>query len=160
VVTNKWIKSTAPVRTNILLQYVVWRIQLYINCDVQYVSIYILFSPAKLHQLILWCWSQDNHAVQSFERGINAQKSAAFAWEIVQVEVSRGRGKPSTVVDKDEALGKYDACKCPPVRGITNYQTTFKDFFYSTLVFSSLLFNKSSNVPLSICTFLIIFEQH
>uniref|UniRef100_A0A2P2MCI3 Acetyl-CoA acetyltransferase1 n=1 Tax=Rhizophora mucronata TaxID=61149 RepID=A0A2P2MCI3_RHIMU len=49
---------------------------------------------------------QDNYAVQSFERGIAAQGSGAFAWEIVPVEVSGGRGKPSTIVDKDEGLGK------------------------------------------------------
>jgi len=59
---------------------------------------------------------QDNHAVQSFERGINAQNSGAFAWEIVPVEVSGGRGKPSTVVDKDEALGKFDAAKLRKLR--------------------------------------------
>ncbi|GMP62480.1 hypothetical protein CsSME_00024576 [Camellia sinensis var. sinensis] len=49
---------------------------------------------------------QDDYAVQSFERGIAAQDSGAFAWEIVPVEVSGGRGKPSTIVDKDEGLGK------------------------------------------------------
>jgi acetyl-CoA C-acetyltransferase len=59
---------------------------------------------------------QDNHAVQSFERGINAQNSGAFAWEIVPVEVSGGRGKPSTVVDKDEAFGKFDAAKLRKLR--------------------------------------------
>ncbi|GMP41972.1 hypothetical protein CsSME_00011881 [Camellia sinensis var. sinensis] len=48
----------------------------------------------------------DDYAVQSFERGIAAQDSGAFAWEIVLVEVSGGRGKPSTIVDKDEGLGK------------------------------------------------------
>lgn len=49
---------------------------------------------------------QDNYAVQSFERGISAQESGSFAWEIVPVEVSGGRGKPSTIVDKDDGLGK------------------------------------------------------
>ena len=49
---------------------------------------------------------QDNYAIQSFERGIAAQESGAFAWEIAPVEVSGGRGRPSTVVDKDEGLGK------------------------------------------------------
>ncbi|GMP63417.1 hypothetical protein CsSME_00025124 [Camellia sinensis var. sinensis] len=48
----------------------------------------------------------DDYAVQSFERGIAAQDSGAFAWEIVPFEVSGGRGKPSTIVDKDEGLGK------------------------------------------------------
>ncbi|CAN1121184.1 Acetyl-CoA acetyltransferase, cytosolic 1 [Linum perenne] len=59
---------------------------------------------------------QDDYAVQSFERGIAAQDSAAFAWEIVPVEVSGGRGKPSTLVDKDEGLGKFDAAKLRKLR--------------------------------------------
>uniref|UniRef100_M1AQY0 Cytosolic acetoacetyl-coenzyme A thiolase n=1 Tax=Solanum tuberosum TaxID=4113 RepID=M1AQY0_SOLTU len=49
---------------------------------------------------------QDNFAVQSFERGIAAQEAGAFTWEIVPVEVPGGRGKPSTIVDKDEGPGK------------------------------------------------------
>nr|UBI61885.1 acetoacetyl-CoA thiolase [Panax vietnamensis] len=59
---------------------------------------------------------QDNYAIQSFERGIAAQNSDAFAWEIVPVEVSGGRGKPSTIVDKDEGLGKFDAAKLRKLR--------------------------------------------
>ncbi|CAL5342270.1 unnamed protein product [Camellia sinensis] len=59
---------------------------------------------------------QDDYAVQSFERGIAAQDSGAFAWEIVPVEVSGGRGKPSTIVDKDEGLGKFDAGKLRKLR--------------------------------------------
>ncbi|CAM8896677.1 hypothetical protein QQ045_024997 [Rhodiola kirilowii] len=59
---------------------------------------------------------QDNFAVQSFERGIAAQNSSAFAWEIVPVEVSGGRGRPSTIVDKDEGPGKFDAAKLRKLR--------------------------------------------
>ncbi|KAL3036180.1 hypothetical protein AAZX31_02G290300 [Glycine max] len=59
---------------------------------------------------------QDNYAVQSFERGIAAQESGAFSWEIAPVEVSGGRGRPSTVVDKDEGLGKFDAAKLRKLR--------------------------------------------
>ncbi|KAL3849125.1 hypothetical protein ACJIZ3_011007 [Penstemon smallii] len=59
---------------------------------------------------------QDNYAVQSFERGIAAQDSGAFSWEIVPVEVSGGRGRPSTIVDKDEGLGKFDAAKLRKLR--------------------------------------------
>ncbi|CAI0432108.1 unnamed protein product [Linum tenue] len=59
---------------------------------------------------------QDDYAVQSFERGIAAQDIDAFAWEIVPVEVSGGRGKPSTIVDKDEGLGKFDAGKLRKLR--------------------------------------------
>nr|GMD38991.1 acetyl-CoA acetyltransferase, cytosolic 1 [Ipomoea batatas] len=59
---------------------------------------------------------QDDFAIQSFERGIAADNAGAFAWEIVPVEVSGGRGKPSTIVDKDEGLGKFDASKLRKLR--------------------------------------------
>ncbi|XP_062107124.1 acetyl-CoA acetyltransferase 2 [Humulus lupulus] len=59
---------------------------------------------------------QDDYAIQSFERGIAAQDSGAFKWEIVPVEVSGGRGKPSIIVDKDEGLGKFDAGKLRKLR--------------------------------------------
>nr|AZB52800.1 acetyl-CoA acetyltransferase 2 [Centranthera grandiflora] len=59
---------------------------------------------------------QDDYAVQSFERGIAAEAAGAFAWEIVPVEVSGGRGRPSTTVDKDEGLGKFDAAKLRKLR--------------------------------------------
>ncbi|KAG8642210.1 acetyl-CoA acetyltransferase, cytosolic 1 [Manihot esculenta] len=59
---------------------------------------------------------QDNYAIHSFERGIAAQESGAFAWEIVPVEVSGGRGKPSITVDKDEGLGKFDPVKLRKLR--------------------------------------------
>ncbi|KAI9109023.1 hypothetical protein K1719_019978 [Acacia pycnantha] len=59
---------------------------------------------------------QDNYAIQSFKRGIAAQESGAFTWEIVPVEVSGGRGKPSTIVDKDEGPGKFDAAKLQKLR--------------------------------------------
>lgn len=64
---------------------------------------------------------QDGFAIQSFERGIAAQNSGAFAWEIVSVEVSGGRGKPSTIVNKDEGLGKFDAAK------LRNLRPSFKE---------------------------------
>ncbi|XP_047308424.1 acetyl-CoA acetyltransferase, cytosolic 1-like [Impatiens glandulifera] len=54
---------------------------------------------------------QDNYAIQSFERGIAAQKSGAFSWEIAPVEVSKGRGNSSIVINKDEDLGKFDHVK-------------------------------------------------
>ncbi|KAK1353795.1 acetyl-CoA acetyltransferase, cytosolic 1 [Heracleum sosnowskyi] len=59
---------------------------------------------------------QDNFAIQSFERGIAAQNEGAFTWEIAPVEVPGGRGKPSTVIDKDEGLGKFDASKLRKLR--------------------------------------------
>ncbi|KAG6404755.1 hypothetical protein SASPL_132331 [Salvia splendens] len=59
---------------------------------------------------------QDDFAIQSFERGIAAQDAGSFAWEITPVEVSGGRGRPSTIVDKDEGLGKFDAAKLRKLR--------------------------------------------
>ncbi|TYI24616.1 hypothetical protein ES332_A06G247600v1 [Gossypium tomentosum] len=59
---------------------------------------------------------QDAYAIRSFECGIAAQKSGHLAWEIVPVEVSRGRGKPSVVVDKDEGLRMFDAAKFRKLR--------------------------------------------
>ncbi|GMY36598.1 acetyl-CoA acetyltransferase, cytosolic 1 isoform X1 [Fagus crenata] len=59
---------------------------------------------------------QDNYAIRSFERGISAQNAGIFAWEIVPVEISGGRGKPSTIIDKDEGLGKFDAAKLRKLR--------------------------------------------
>ncbi|KAG6639181.1 hypothetical protein CIPAW_10G082500 [Carya illinoinensis] len=58
----------------------------------------------------------DNYAVKSFQRGISAQNGGLFAWEIVPVEISGGRGKPSTIVDKDKGLGKFDAAKLRKLR--------------------------------------------
>ncbi|KAG6768875.1 hypothetical protein POTOM_024487 [Populus tomentosa] len=59
---------------------------------------------------------QDSYAIESFERGIAAQNSGHFSWEVVPVEVSGGRGKPSTIVDKDDGLGKFDAAKLRKLR--------------------------------------------
>lgn len=59
---------------------------------------------------------QDNYAVRSFNRGITAQKNGAFKWEIVPVKVSLGRGKGTTIVDKDEGLTKFDETKLRNLR--------------------------------------------
>ncbi|KAI3809690.1 hypothetical protein L1987_19288 [Smallanthus sonchifolius] len=59
---------------------------------------------------------QDDYAIQSFERGIAARDSCAFAWEIVPVEVPGPRGKPSTIVYKDDDLAKFDAAKLRKLR--------------------------------------------
>ncbi|KAG5517046.1 hypothetical protein RHGRI_037707 [Rhododendron griersonianum] len=48
---------------------------------------------------------QDAYAIQSFDRGIAAQRKGAFAWEIVPVTVG-GRGKPAIIINADEGLGK------------------------------------------------------
>lgn len=54
---------------------------------------------------------QDSYAIRSFEQGITAQSSGAFAWEIVPVEISGVSGKPSIIVDKDDGLRQFDASK-------------------------------------------------
>ncbi|PIA60455.1 hypothetical protein AQUCO_00300158v1 [Aquilegia coerulea] len=59
---------------------------------------------------------QDDYAIQSFERGIAAQSGGSFTWEITSVEIPGGRGKPSTLVDKDESLGKFDPAKLRKLR--------------------------------------------
>ncbi|KAH9798256.1 hypothetical protein WN944_012686 [Citrus x changshan-huyou] len=59
---------------------------------------------------------QDSYAIRSFKRGIAAQNSGLFAWEIAPVEMSSGRGKPSIIVDKDEGLEKFDAAKLMKLR--------------------------------------------
>ncbi|GJX51588.1 ribosomal protein L7Ae/L30e/S12e/Gadd45 [Tanacetum coccineum] len=48
----------------------------------------------------------DDYAIQSFERGIAACDSRAFAWEIAHVKVPGPRGRPSTIVHNDDDLGK------------------------------------------------------
>ncbi|PWA91920.1 Thiolase [Artemisia annua] len=59
---------------------------------------------------------QDDYAVRSFNRGIAAQNSGAFNWEIAPVKVSAGKGKAPAIVDKDEALTKFDATKLRKLR--------------------------------------------
>ncbi|KAL3820844.1 hypothetical protein ACJIZ3_006749 [Penstemon smallii] len=59
---------------------------------------------------------QDSYAIQSFERGITAETSGAFTWEIVPVEISGGKGKRSSIIDKDESLKKFDASRLRKLR--------------------------------------------
>ncbi|PIN01220.1 Acetyl-CoA C-acetyltransferase [Handroanthus impetiginosus] len=59
---------------------------------------------------------QDSYAIQSFERGLAAESCGAFKWEIVPVEVSGGRMKPSTIINKDEGLRQFDASKLRKLR--------------------------------------------
>ncbi|XP_052202935.1 acetyl-CoA acetyltransferase, cytosolic 1 [Diospyros lotus] len=63
---------------------------------------------------------QDAYAIQSFNRGIAAQRIGAFSWEIVPVTVSAGGGKQAKIIDKDEGLGKFDAAK------LRNLQPSFR----------------------------------
>ncbi|KAJ0081925.1 hypothetical protein Patl1_09603 [Pistacia atlantica] len=59
---------------------------------------------------------QDSYAIKSFQCGMAAQNSGLFAWDIAPVEVSGGRGKASSIVDKDEGLEKFDASKLRKLR--------------------------------------------
>ncbi|KAL1537223.1 Acetyl-CoA acetyltransferase 1 [Salvia divinorum] len=59
---------------------------------------------------------QDSYAIKSFERGLAAESSGAFSWEMVPVEISGGRGKPSTIINKDEGLKKFDASRLRKLR--------------------------------------------
>ncbi|KAK9084600.1 hypothetical protein Sjap_025011 [Stephania japonica] len=59
---------------------------------------------------------QDDYAIRSFERGIEAQNSGAFDWEIAPVKVSTGRGKPPSVINKDDGLLKFDPAKLRKLR--------------------------------------------
>lgn len=45
---------------------------------------------------------QDEYAIRSYERAQAAQKSGALSHEIAPIEIPGFRGKPSTIVDKDE----------------------------------------------------------
>nr|AQA29581.1 thiolase [Zea mays] len=59
---------------------------------------------------------QDAFAIQSNERGIAARDSGAFAWEIIPVQVPVGRGKPPTLIERDESLDKFDPVKLKKLR--------------------------------------------
>jgi len=46
--------------------------------------------------------AQDAYAIRSYQKAQEAEKNGWFKEEIAPVEVSGGRGKPPTVVDKDD----------------------------------------------------------
>eukprot|EP00850_Spirogloea_muscicola_P008349 SM000044S15996 [mRNA] locus=s44:430346:433993:- [translate_table: standard] len=59
---------------------------------------------------------QDDHAISTFTRAIEASDSGAFDWEIAPVEIAGAKGKPSVMVCKDDALQKFDAVKLRQLR--------------------------------------------
>ncbi|XP_022973138.1 acetyl-CoA acetyltransferase, cytosolic 1-like [Cucurbita maxima] len=59
---------------------------------------------------------QDAYAIKSFERGLAAQNNGQLSWEIAPVKVPSGRGKPSSIFDKDESLRQFDAAKLRKLR--------------------------------------------
>jgi acetyl-CoA acetyltransferase len=64
--------------------------------------------------------TQDNFAIQSYEKAIAAQKNGSFDWEIVPVEIPGAKGKPPTTVDRDDGIDKvsimyfslFSFCNC------------------------------------------------
>lgn len=59
---------------------------------------------------------QDDHAILTCERAIAATKSGLFDWEIVPVEIKGPKGKPNTVISKDEGFQKFDPVKLRQLR--------------------------------------------
>ncbi|KAG6394168.1 hypothetical protein SASPL_144748 [Salvia splendens] len=49
-------------------------------------------------------------------RGLAAESGGAFSWEMVPFEISGGRGKPSTIINKDEGLKKFGASRLRKLR--------------------------------------------
>ena len=45
---------------------------------------------------------QDDYAVQSYQRAQAAQRAGAFDFEIAPIEIPGARGKPGTMIDKDD----------------------------------------------------------
>ncbi|XP_047341557.1 acetyl-CoA acetyltransferase, cytosolic 1-like [Impatiens glandulifera] len=66
---------------------------------------------------------QDNYVIQSFKRSFAAQENGVFALEITPVEVSGDSEGPSTIVNKDEGLGKFDAARLRNLKPISSKGT-------------------------------------
>lgn len=63
---------------------------------------------------------QDDYAIRTYQRAQAAQNSGALSAEIAPVEIPGFRGKPSTIVDKDEEA-KNVSCLYP---GVNERQAT------------------------------------
>ncbi|KAI9755403.1 MAG: erg10, acetyl-CoA C-acetyltransferase [Lichina confinis] len=59
---------------------------------------------------------QDEYAIKTYQKAQAADKNGWFAEEIVPVEVSAGRGKPNTVVDKDEEASNLNIDKLKAIK--------------------------------------------
>ena len=64
---------------------------------------------------------QDDYAIRTYQRAQAAQNSGALSAEIAPVEIPGFRGKPSTIVDKDEEAKNVSS---PLYIGINESQTT------------------------------------
>ncbi|KAJ2725723.1 erg10, acetyl-CoA C-acetyltransferase [Coemansia sp. Benny D115] len=61
---------------------------------------------------------QDDFAVASYQKAIDATAAGKLANEIVPVEVAQGRGKPALVVAADEEPAKFNASKLRSLRAV------------------------------------------
>ncbi|KAJ2633736.1 erg10, acetyl-CoA C-acetyltransferase [Coemansia sp. RSA 1290] len=59
---------------------------------------------------------QDEFAIASYQKAVDAAAAGKFANEIVPVEVPQGRGKPALVVSADEEPAKFNAEKLRKLR--------------------------------------------
>lgn len=59
---------------------------------------------------------QDEFAIESCKRAIEAHKAGAFRGEIVDVEIPGKKGKPHTIFNADESLLKINVEKIPSLR--------------------------------------------
>ncbi|KAJ1864530.1 erg10, acetyl-CoA C-acetyltransferase [Coemansia sp. RSA 2703] len=59
---------------------------------------------------------QDEFAIASYQKAIDATASGKFANEIVATEVPQGRGKPALVITSDEEPAKFNADKLRKLR--------------------------------------------
>lgn len=55
---------------------------------------------------------QDDYAIASYEKARAAQEAGAFNEEIVPVEIPGTRGKPSTLVEKDDEPANVGVMLC------------------------------------------------
>jgi acetyl-CoA C-acetyltransferase len=60
--------------------------------------------------------AQDEYAIKTYQRAQAATESGVFATEIVPVEVSGGKGKPATRVDKDDEVKNLNIEKLKAMR--------------------------------------------
>ncbi|KAJ9619884.1 erg10, acetyl-CoA C-acetyltransferase [Taxawa tesnikishii (nom. ined.)] len=60
--------------------------------------------------------SQDEYCIRSYKKAQYAQESGWFGEEIAPVEVSGGRGKPNTTIDKDDEPKNFNEAKTKTLR--------------------------------------------
>jgi acetyl-CoA C-acetyltransferase len=61
---------------------------------------------------------QDDYCIRSYKKANAAQEAGWFKEEIVPVEIPGARGKPSTLVDKDDEPKNFNESKTPQLRPV------------------------------------------